>query len=160
MLTQAKNGVGTFGQQPIRAIMGGAMCPPTLRRELAEHYPNMELFVVFGCTENSPCSFGTNLDCPKVVRETTCGYVMECFQFTEDGPGFTGRSWTGNENRESHSQKRKLSTLRLVELFLVEHTGRSVLAVIVSSKDIGMILKKLPKLLMRMVGITVEMLDI
>ena len=51
-------------------------------------------------------------------------------------------------------------TLRLVELFLVEHTERSVLEVIVSLKDIGMILKKLPRLLTRVVGITVEMLDI
>ena len=77
MLHHAKNGAGTFGQQEIRAVMGGAMCPPTLRRELAEHYPNMELFVVFGCTENSPVSFATNMDCPKEVRETTCGYVQE-----------------------------------------------------------------------------------
>jgi len=80
MLTHAKNGSGSFGQQEIRAIMGGAMCPPTLRRELTEHYPNMELFVVFGCTENSPVTFATNLDCPKIVRETTCGYVQP---FTE-----------------------------------------------------------------------------
>ena len=82
MLNHAKNGAGSFGQQEIRAIMGGAMCPPTLRRELAEHYPNMELFIVFGCTENSPVTFATNMDCPKVVRETTVGYVQEGFHAT------------------------------------------------------------------------------
>ena len=80
MLNHAKNGGGTFGQQEIRAIMGGAMCPPTLRRELAKHYPNMELFIVYGTTENSPVTFATSMDCPQVIRETTVGYVQP---FTE-----------------------------------------------------------------------------
>ena len=79
MLNHAKNGAGTFGQQEIRAIMGGAMCPPTLRQDLAKHYPNMLLSIVYGTTENSPVTFATNIDCPQDVKETTCGYVQEGF---------------------------------------------------------------------------------
>ena len=94
MLHHAKNGAGTFGQHEIRAVMGGAMCPPTLRRELAELYPNMELFVVFGCTENSPVTFATSMDCPKIVRETTCGYVQGRFHSTRAHRSFwTAPSW-------------------------------------------------------------------
>ena len=107
MLNHAKNGAGTFGQQEIRAIMGGAMCPPSLRRELAEHYPNMELIVVFGCTENSPVTFATNMDCPKVVRETTVGYVQEGFHATGAHQTPSGRWTTKDEDHFSPELRMK-----------------------------------------------------
>ena len=47
-----------FSKFPIRGIMAGAMCPEQLLLDLKREF-NLEIFICYGTTENSPVTFMT-----------------------------------------------------------------------------------------------------
>ena len=74
MINLVANGEGSFGDHQIGALMGGSICQPTLRKAISQYAPNMNLSVMYGTTENSPCTFGTPLSASQAVRDTTVGF--------------------------------------------------------------------------------------
>lgn len=58
-----------------KGIMGGSLCPEQLLRDLKDTF-NCQVFVAYGTTENSPCTF-MSLKTDSVENQTkTVGYIM------------------------------------------------------------------------------------